>query len=369
MRKYIFLILLLMAPLSWARTALGTGAAFAPDGTLWVVRVHEGQLVAQTSSDLGQTWSAPRVLLPTPEPVAADGQNRPKIAFGSAGVVVVSWTRPSRAPYTGDVRLLRSTDGGRHWSAPRTVHADTQAVGHRFEAMAFDAVGRLVVMWIDKRHSATPYRGAAIYAAVSNDGGDHFEREVKLADHSCECCRLALSFDPKAKRMRAFWRHVFEPNERDFMLASFDAQWRVELERATHERWAIDACPHHGGALSIAADGVQHLVWFNVVEGVGRSFYRRTKEGNSETRALPRGAEHAEVWSTGERVVLVWKAFDGQATRLQAWASSDGGQSFTEHTLMQTNLASDAPHWVAQGERVFAVWTTAEKLNVIEVQP
>ena len=369
MRRCIFLLLCLLTPLSWSRPTLGTGAAFAPDGTLWVVRTHDEQLLAQTSSDDGQTWSAPRALLQAPEPIAADGENRPKIAFGKDGVVAISWTRPTSAHYTGDIRLLRSVDGGRHWSAPRTVHTDTQRVGHRFDAMAFDDAGRLYVLWIDKRHSESSYRGAAIYAAVSSDGGAHFEREVKLADHSCECCRIALSFDPSIKKMSAFWRHVFEPNERDFMLATFGPDLRAQLQRATQDHWAIDACPHHGGSLSVAADGTQHRVWFNVVGGVGRSFYGRETQGAIETQALPQGAEHADVIASGERVVLVWKAFDGKATQLKAWSSKDGGHHFTEHTLMQTDVASDAPHLVAHGARVFAIWTTAEKLNVIEVQP
>ncbi len=369
MRKYLFLFLCVVAPLSWGRPALGTGAAFAPDGTLWVVRSEAEQLLAQTSTDHGQTWSAPRALLQVPEPIAADGQNRPKIVFGPKGVVVISWTRPTSAHYTGDVRLLRSTDGGAHWSAPRTVHTDTQRVGHRFDAAAFDDAGRLYVLWIDKRHSDNAYRGAAIYAAVSADGGAHFEREVKLADHSCECCRIALSFDPAAQKMRAFWRHVFEPNERDFMQATFGPDLHVQLQRATHERWAIDACPHHGGALAIAANGTQHRVWFNVVDGVGRSFYGRVSADASQTQTLPPGAEHADIIVAGPRVVLVWKSFDGQATQLKAWVSEEEGQHFTEHTLTHTDAASDAPHLIAQGPRVFAVWATANKLHVIEVHP
>ncbi len=448
-QRIVFWMLCCLAPLPlWAHggVALGTGAAFAPDAALWIVQAQEvartpwpdapegsvrravHQLVARRSADAGKTWSAPRPLLPTPEPIAADGENRPKIAFGKDGLVVISWTRPTSPRYTGDVRLLRSTDGGAHWSAPQTVHADQQRITHRFDSIAFDDEGRLYVMWIDKRdqhHAGSGYVGAAIYAAVSRDGGVRFDGDIKLADHSCECCRIALSFDPAARKMRALWRHVFAPNERDFMLATFGAVLHATLERATQDRWAVDACPHHGGALAIAADGTQHRVWFNVIENEGRSFYARIPpdsgallptqvrrpgagrgpiadathgapacagatcvravgveptpdaQANAEVaevqeaavRQLPTGAQHADVIATAKRVVVAWKVFDGTNTQLNAWVSSDAGQHFAERPLASTSSASDAPRLVAQGERVWAVWATADSTQVLEVQP
>jgi hypothetical protein len=69
--------------------------------------------------------------------------------------------------------LLRSTDGGKTFSKPSTVHADRQEITHRFESIGFDAKGVLHAIWIDKRDlEAAPkvgnkssYRGAAIYRA------------------------------------------------------------------------------------------------------------------------------------------------------------------------------------------------------------
>ena len=87
------------------------------------------------------------------------------------------------------------------------------------------AVGRVVVAWIDKRDliaavtaKAPPYRGAAIYYALSDDRGATFRDDTKLADHSCECCRIALV--PHADgSVTALWRHIFAPNIRDHALA------------------------------------------------------------------------------------------------------------------------------------------------------
>ena len=76
-----------------------------------------------------------------------------------------------------------------------------RVITHRFESLALDAQGALHTVWIDKRDlEAAPrvgnklaYRGAAIYRNVSLDGGATFGPDTKVADHSCECCRIALA--------------------------------------------------------------------------------------------------------------------------------------------------------------------------------
>ena len=210
---------------------LAIGAAFGPDGTLWTVGLDaQRRLVLQSSSDQGRQWSAPRALDIGHDGVSADGENRPKIAFGPKGIVVVSYTRPGVKPFTGDIRLLRSSDGGSTFAPPVTVHHDRAPITHRFESIAFDEDGVLHTVWIDKRDQEAakaqgrPYRGAAIYRNESRDGGLTFGPDIRVADHSCECCRIALAPAPGGA-MAALWRHVFDPNERDHAATRIPRRW------------------------------------------------------------------------------------------------------------------------------------------------
>src|SRR5690606_23570859 len=136
---------------------------------------------------------------------SADGENRPKIAFGPRDEIYVSWTSPSSEKFTGDIRFTRSLDGGKSWSAPAVVHRDRQLITHRFESMLVDGAGRIWVAWIDKRDlgkaeaAGQEYAGAAIYYAYSDDRGATWRGDYKLADHSCECCRIALALDAKGR--------------------------------------------------------------------------------------------------------------------------------------------------------------------------
>ena len=121
------------APMARKSLQLAASAAFDALGRLWVVHVREGQLRLQRSDDAGLSFG-PEVVVNAPEAVAADGENRPKIAFAKDGGVLVAWTRPLGKPYTGEIRFARSSDGER-FSPPITVHRDRAEITHRFESM------------------------------------------------------------------------------------------------------------------------------------------------------------------------------------------------------------------------------------------
>lgn len=350
------------------RMELGTSAAFAPDGTLYAVGKQGEHVLLHRSADAGVHWDAPTVVNTDPEPISADGENRPKIAFASDGGILVSWTRPLARRFSGEIRLARGDADG-HFAAPITVHRDRSEITHRFESMAVAGDGKVVLAWIDKRDleaaeaAGEIYAGAAIYAAISDDGGRSFRPEVKVADHSCQCCRLAIALDTDGLPL-LMWRHVFEPNERDHALARLRPDGTAEwVRRATFDGWKIDACPHHGPSLAVTPDGVRHAVWFNVVEGAGQVFYGRlTDEGVEGQRRIGGArAAHADLATAGGRIAIAWKEFDGERTQLRAEVSDDGGASFRALTLAATLGASDQPRVLTRGDRLFAFWRTEQE--------
>lgn len=361
-----------------ASVQLGSSAAFASDGTLFAALREGPHVVVLRSQDKGRTWSPPLQVNAQPEAIAADGENRPKLAFAADGGVLVSWTRPLSKPYTGEIRLARLEPGALRFSPPITVHQDRSEITHRFETLITAGDGRVYVAWIDKRDlaayqaSASAYRGAAIYAAVSEDGGRSFKPEVKVADHSCECCRLAVARDVDGAPV-LLWRHVFAPNERDHALVKLQTDGRaLRLERATFDRWQIDACPHHGPALAIAADGQRHAVWFNQRQGEGRVWYGRLPNSGGDVDAVAgvlgqravgdEQASHADLAVSGQQLVITWKAFDGEQVRLYAEVSKDGGQSFAPAKMLAaTHGASDQARIVQGGEDLFVFWHTEQE--------
>jgi len=346
---------------------LGTSAAVDREGQLWIVEkesIGTDQYVAvQVSPDMGRTWSAPRRVQQSPEPVSADGENRPKIAFGKKGEIYITYTSPLSKPYTGNIRFVRSTDGGKSFSAPLTVHANHDVITHRFDSLIVDGEGRIYVAWIDKRDEEAAkarkqaYAGAAIYYAVSDDGGATFKGDYKIADHSCECCRIALALDPKGRPV-AMWRHVFEPNIRDHAMVRLSPDGKVAAPtRVTFDNWHIDACPHQGPALAFGPSGVRHQVWFSVHGDEGGVFYASSASAKP-MRLGSAQAEHADVAVHGRDVVLAWRQFDGKSTAIQAKLSDDGGRSWRDAELARTAGASDQPRLLGTASGIVLVWRT-----------
>jgi hypothetical protein len=356
-------------------SALGTSAAIDSEGRVLVVYLEDaGQaahVVMRRSDDRGASWSSPVRVNATPEPVSADGENRPKIAVGPQGELYVSWTSPTSANYTGHIRFARSLDRGRSWSTPIVVHRDRALIAHRFESLLVDSAGRLWAVWVDKRDLAQAaegaYVGAALYYAYSTDRGESWHGDFKLADHSCECCRIALTLDPRGKVV-AMWRHVFDGSERDHATAVLEPGRAPKLERVTFDRWRVDACPHHGPSLAFAPDGVRHAVWFDQVGGQGRVFYGRLgSEGPEAVQPLPTGASHADVAVAGQTVAIAWKRFDGSRTLVESRISRDGGQRFEPGPTLSTTEESDQPRVLAAAGETLLFWRQADRISVVPV--
>lgn len=359
---------------------LASSAAFAPDGTLWLVGTDHGKLFVQRRGRAG-AWEERRVLDHGDDVIATNGDNRPKLAFGPNGRVAISYTRPLSKPYTGEIRMLRSDDGGASFSAPFTVHEDRQVITHRFDSIVFDARGDLYTFWIDKRDAErawaaangdqAAYEGAAVYYNVSTDGGNSFGPDTRLADYSCECCRIALAAEPDGG-VALLWRHVFPGSVRDHAFSVVGQERPAAVVRASTDQWVLKACPHHGPGLARDPRGGYHAVWFG--EKAGR---QRVRYGRLDAAGRPQGkpvelpderAEHADIVAAGRMVVIAWRSFDGERTRLRAWISQDGGRRFVLRELGSSALQNDHPRLAAQDGRVAVVWRTENDVQVHDIR-
>lgn len=345
-------------------------ADFDAKGKLWLAHVVGQQIFVSHSPAAGKRFSEPVAVNRLPELISADGEARPQIAaIGER--VYVSWTQALPQPFAGHVRFAVSDDGGQTFSEPVTVNDDTQPITHRFNAMLADSQG-VTLAWIDKRDGVgnRDYRGAAIYTARSTDGGRSFATNRKLANHSCECCRLGMATDTDGTPV-VLWRHIFGKNIRDFALARLDEP----LRRVSEDGWAIDACPHHGGALAIDGEGGRHIVWFTGAEKSTGLHYRRI-DGESMSQALPFGnldaqAGHPQVATVGSQVALVWREYDGRNHSIRQMTSGDRGQHWsTASTVARTASPADDPLLRVSGNAVWLIWNTAaEGLQRMRITP
>lgn len=355
---------------------LGASAAFDSHGRLWLVDAADGHVRLRHSDDDGRTLSAPIEVNATAERIYAEGENRPKIAFGPRDEIYVSWSQPRAGPWTGFVRFARSLDRGEHFSAPLTVHHDRAEITHRFDALAVDGHGRIVMAWIDKRDviAATarhqPYLGAAVYYSWSSDGGTRFSAERKLVDQSCECCRIALARTPGGE-VAAFFRSIYGDNIRDHAYAVLHVDGQPSrAERATFSEWQIAGCPHHGPGLAIGGDGVRHAVWYEA-KGQPTIWYGQLDPGHRPKHPLAIaavGASHADVAVREGKVWVVWNQVNAEGYALMLRRSTDNGAHFdVAREIARSDGAVASPQLLLKQGHAFVAWNTAGGFRLIGV--
>lgn len=370
-----------------SKSNLAISVVFDTQGTLWRASVTDGFVFVDHSTDEGKTFSTKVKVNKTSQKVAARGEARPKIAIGTEGNVYLTWTQGLKKRFAGYVWFARSVDGGKSFEQPRIVHQDRAEITHRFDNLTVAANGNITVTWIDKRDleaakkAGEPYTGAAIYYAISTDQGATFKQEQKLADSSCECCRIATASKPNGTAV-VMWRHVFEGGERDHMMAEIPKIGETaKLTRATFGHWKIDGCPHHGAALARGGDGVEwwgyHMAYFDGKDKKPGLYYSRMDgEAWVTSPAKKFGdnakqARHPALLSTGERVWLAWLESDADNTKkIMGMTSSDGGRSWSNaEVLLQTGVKTDYPQLLQYKDTSYLAVNTADGLKVKPIQP
>ncbi|MDP1660223.1 MAG: exo-alpha-sialidase [Methylotenera sp.] len=379
------------------KSSLAMNVAFDAQGKLWRVVEKNGLIWVDASHDLGQIFSKPVQINPTTQKIVPDGEARPKIALGPEGNIYLTWTEALKKPFSGSIWFSRSIDAGKTFETPIIVHQDRAEITHRFDSLDVsqygDAKGNITVTWVDKRDliaakaakksdAKKTDEGAAIYYAISTDKGVSFAPEQKLADSSCECCRIALTNKPDGTAV-AMWCHVFEGGERDHMMAEIPAQASQApvLKRATFGRWKIDGCPHHGAALARGGEGKDwwgyHMAWFdggNDESGKDAGLFYARMDGEAWVSSPPKKfgnhknqADHPALLSMGDKVWLVWRESEAKHNSIVGMFSDDGGRSWGDAKALATSSGKvDYSQLLSSNNQVYLVWNTEkENLQVI----
>ena len=357
------------------KTTLAVGATYDNNGQLWLAKVENNHLLVYKSKDKGKNFEEPVIVTPEPENISADGENRPKIAVAHDGTVFLTWTQSLPKKYSGDIRFSRSIDSGKTFSKPITLNDDGRVTSHRFDSIAIDDKGRVVIAWLDAREReearerGEKFTGISLSSAQSIDNGETFSANRTLQEHVCECCRISLAWT--ADGPVVFWRNIFNTNTRDFAISRLDTG---EIRRVTDDEWQVDSCPHHGGDMAVGNQDRLHLVWFTNGKTRQGLFYKNIT-GKKESSPLAIGnpearAGHPSVSVSGNTVLVTWREFVENHISAQIMYSSDAGNTWSDpQSLAKTSGAADYPVPMVNGEQMQVIWNTkAEGLRVMPVK-
>lgn len=352
-------------------------SVFDNNGRLWTTFINQQHVYISYSDDIGKQYSTPVIVNSSPHNIYSDGENRPKIFLNNQNDLFISWTEKTAGRFTGNIRFARSIDAGQHFEAVKTINDDGLAIGHRFDAMTVTPSGTIYIAWLDKRDShaakqrGQAFHGISIYYAVSTDQGKTFSSNIKIAQHTCECCRIAIT-NTGDDNATVMWRHIFNGGYRDHAIATLSRGKPSPIQRATVDQWKTDACPHHGPDLDSSLRGDAHLAWFSngkLHKGLYYGRYSPSSHNTSNIIALDNSphASHPQVKAFKNRVWFVWKSFENDQSVIKTRYSLDQGTEWSKATtIAATTGNSDHPLLIHNKDTLFISWqTTNEGLRLL----
>jgi hypothetical protein len=304
---------------------------------------------AAVSNDGGKTFSESRRVNDQEGDVSVNGEQPPRVVVsgtGTARIVTVMWSKRSDAAQKARqdiIRVARSTDGGRTFSAARTIHDPKMSGARGWHSLTSAPDGSVHAVWLDGRDAEVKMSEAmaskrqpwqeVYHATLTPDG--HFV-ESQIATGVCFCCKTTVAVGSRGT-VYAAWRHIFPGSIRDIAFASsVDGGLHFgPLVRVSEDKWELNGCPEDGPAMAVDTSDVIHIVWptliaeptpqkalFYSTSRDGKTFSPRARVPSAST-AVPAHAQMALTPDGGAGVV--WDEVVGGVRRVSMSLVSAAG--------------------------------------------
>ncbi|HEY6085476.1 MAG TPA: sialidase family protein, partial [Nitrospira sp.] len=255
--------------------------------------------------------------------------------------VFITWslTHPrvtSDKPFSSELRLSHSTDGGRTFAPSVLVNDDGQVINHAFDAIQMTPNGTVHLAWIDGRDGK---KDPGTYVAKSTDQGRTVAKNLKISENTCVCCRMALATSADGLIYVA-WRKIFDGNVRETVVSrstdggeSFSAPVIVG-----NDRWIYPACPHRPASLGVDRSGRLYVVWYTEGADETPAVYLAYSDDRGATFSEKKQLNHSKgtfpdhpqmAVDPQGRVVVVWEEQSPVRREVVVSHSLNRGQSFS----------------------------------------
>ncbi len=363
------------------------------EGSLWPGLSTHGDkvLLSWQERDAANAWSVKTAILDeagwaSAHTVARSTEGREffvnwadfaSVDFLEAGLLVAHWlVRGPDAGYDYGVRVARSTDEGRSWSEPWTLHTDGTRTEHGFVSKFPLDHGGAGLVWLDGRNSVDmdgnrDIAGALAlrYRALDRDGVPG--PEVLIDERVCDCCQTDVAVS--ASGPVVVYRDRSPEEVRDIYVTRLvDGQW-TEGVPVHRDGWVIPACPVNGPAVAARGDDLA-VAWFTGAGDEPKAQVAFSSDGGvrfgdpvriDEGRALGRVDV---LWLDNGSALVMWlerRPRGGEVLVRQVWPDGRmGGGALV--TTTSAGRDSGFPRMIqdGMGRMVFAWTQTGEDRRV-----
>jgi hypothetical protein len=329
----------------------------------------------------GAAAPLPTVMVNDPlGPIEPHGEAPPRLGADRDGglyaLYAVGKLVPGRRFPANALRLIRSDDQGRTWSAPVTVNGAGELGdfgSHGFHALTVAPDGAVLATWLENEKGISK-----VFFARSGDRGATFTTPRALReDQACPCCRTGVAATADGQ-LFVSWRNVFDGDVRDVVVAkSIDAgaTWQ-EPVRPREDGWVYPGCPHAGPAMALGPDGAVHIAWWTGKAGEAGVWYAKSTDGGASFAPTPiavgdrsQPAHIQLVVGADSGVYLAWDDGLGQRPVVTFRRSVNGGESWlAPQTLSAPATAGTYPVLALVGDSVAVAWSQQSAAHHDEVE-
>lgn len=279
--------------LSWTERLNGAS-------TVYLAQWHDG------------AWDSTRTVA-RERPLFDNWADFPAVLALANGDYVAHWLeREGTGKYAYGVRVVRSRDQGRTWSAPTTPHADGLAAEHGFVSLWEESNGDVGLTWLDGRKSAMPdsAREMTLRAGRLDANGARVSESL-LDARNCDCCQTGTALARSGRVV--VYRDRTAEEIRDIAIVrrgATDSAWS-EPVRVHADEWHMTGCPVNGPQAVALGDTVA-VAWFTGARDTAKVMLAVSPDGGRTFGTPVRVDEGAPVG----RVAL---ALDAKGTPIVIW--------------------------------------------------
>jgi len=254
--------------------------------------------------------------------------------------VYVTWalTHPNATPaqpFSSQLRLSRSEDGGRTFLPSILVNDDAAVANHSFDSLHVADDGVVHMAWIDPREGA---KDPATFIAKSLDRGRSVGKNLKIDGDTCVCCRTAVTTAPDGALYVA-WRKIFSGDVRETVVARSTDGGAIFSNPVIvgHDRWAFPGCPHRPASLGVDGQGRLYVSWYTEGDDETPAVYLAFSDDHGQTFSpkqmlnVSRGTfpDHPQMAVDRDgRIIAVWEEQSPVRREIVMRVSLDRGRTF-----------------------------------------
>jgi len=241
----------------------------------------------------------------------------------------------ANAPFANELRLSRSTDGGKTFLPSVLINDDGEPVNHSFDSIRIGREGAVHVAWIDGRGGQ---KASGTYVSRSTDHGLTFDKNKKIDDDTCVCCRTSVAIAPDGTLYVA-WRKMFGDIRETVVARSVDGGMTFsEPVIVGHDRWNYPSCPHRPVSLGVDGDGRVYVVWYTEGEDETPAVYLSYSDDRGQSfspkqqlnRSKGTFPDHPQLAVDRRgRVVAMWEELSPVRREVVVSYSMDRGHTFS----------------------------------------